>query len=63
MTRGSLWRALAAQGGLDGTVENLAPLPLDYSAGREHPTARLRREMAQVFADGMIFAEGVEVGL
>ncbi|HPO37280.1 MAG TPA: hypothetical protein PL176_04690 [Kiritimatiellia bacterium] len=51
----------AAKAAMTAPVENLA-LPLDYHAdGRIR--ARLRAKKAQVFADGMIFAEGVEVEL
>lgn len=58
------WRPLAARwdsvkAAMQAPTENLA-LPLDF-----HPNgrvrARLKAEKAQVFADGTIFAEGVEV--
>jgi hypothetical protein len=60
------WRPLAerwaaVKAAMTTPVENLA-IPLDY-----HPNgrvkARLRAERAQVFLDGMIFAENVEVEL
>lgn len=60
------WRPLAerwptVKAAMTTPVENLA-LPLDYHAnGRIR--ARLRAKKAQVFADGMIFAEGVMVEL
>ena len=53
------WAEVKAQ--MTTPVENLA-LPLDYHAnGRVK--ARLRAEKAQIFLDGAVFAEGVEVEL
>lgn len=53
------WAAVKAE--MTTPVEHLA-LPLDYHAnGRVK--ARLRAEKAQIFLDGMVFAEGVEVEL
>ena len=60
------WRPLAerwstAKAAMTTPVENLA-LPLDYHAdGRIR--ARLRAKKAQVFTNGLIFAEGVTVEL
>ena len=53
------WAEVKAQ--MTTPVENLA-LPLDhYPSGRVK--ARLRAEKAQIFMDGMVFAEGVDVEL
>lgn len=62
----AVWRPLAerwstAKAAMTTPVENLA-LPLDYyEDGRIR--ARLRAEKAQVFTNGLIFAEGVTVEL
>ncbi|HRT29464.1 MAG TPA: hypothetical protein P5527_06700 [Kiritimatiellia bacterium] len=62
----AVWHPLAerwstVKAAMTTPVENLA-LPLDYHAdGRIR--ARLRAEKAQVFTDGMVFAEGVTVEL